>query len=189
MLCALSALRGTSSGATMSIPGRAGTTHPPVLGTPASLIGSESPHPPVRGSDLLSQIETFVTLCGMVGLRAKVLGQMGWTTSPYQRACALSCPSLAIYGPGSLQRGTLTPARTSLLKPAAGQKVQPPIDHQGAYHRQRCEYPEEHSEHALPSLACCRVQQRIVTHGRRPCNNVVAILAKDKTPSLQRSWV
>src|SRR5215203_6964880 len=38
----------------------------------------------------------------MVGLRAKVLGQMGWTTSPYQRACALSCPSPAIYGPGSL---------------------------------------------------------------------------------------
>src|SRR5215217_1745240 len=37
----------------------------------------------------------------MVGLRAKVLGQMGWTTSPYQRACALSCPSLAIFGPGS----------------------------------------------------------------------------------------
>src|SRR5215217_6804761 len=26
---------------------------------------------------------------------------MGWTTSPYLRAGALSCPSLAIYGPGS----------------------------------------------------------------------------------------
>jgi hypothetical protein len=53
-----------------------------------------------RGSDPLWQIETSVTLCGMVWVRAKVLGQMGWTTSPYQRACALSCPSLAIYGPG-----------------------------------------------------------------------------------------
>src|SRR5215208_392794 len=42
----------------------------------------------------------------MVGLRAKVLGQMGWTTSPYLRASALSCPSLAIYGPGSLGRFT-----------------------------------------------------------------------------------
>src|SRR5215218_10646401 len=122
MLCALSALRGTSGGATMSIPGRAGTTHPPVLGTPASLIGSEPPQPPVRGSDLLSQIETFVTLCGMVGLRAKVLGQMGWTTSPYQRACALSCPSPAIYGPGSLGhltrpfalRGTLNGATMTI---------------------------------------------------------------------------
>jgi hypothetical protein len=57
--------------------------------------------PKLRGSDLLSQIETFVTLCGMVWVRAKVLGQMGWTTSPYLRAGALSCPSLAIYGPGS----------------------------------------------------------------------------------------
>jgi hypothetical protein len=51
-----------------------------------------------------------------------------------------------------------TPARGSLLKPAAGQQVQPPIDRQGSYHRQRCEYPEEHSEYALLSLACCRVQ-------------------------------
>jgi hypothetical protein len=57
--------------------------------------------PKLRGSDLLSQIETFVTLCGMVWVRAKVLGQMGWTTSPYLRAGALSCPSLAIYGLGS----------------------------------------------------------------------------------------
>jgi hypothetical protein len=57
--------------------------------------------PKLRGSDLLSQIETFVTLCGMVWVRAKVLGQMGWTTSPYLRAGALSCPSLVIYGPGS----------------------------------------------------------------------------------------
>src|SRR5215203_2449361 len=77
-----------------------------------------------------------------------------------------------------------TPARTSLLKPAAGQQVEHPHNGQGSYHRQRCEYPEEHSEHALPSLACCRVQQRIVTHGRRSCNNVVAILAKDKTSTL-----
>jgi hypothetical protein len=32
-----------------------------------------------------------------VGVRAKVLGQMGWTTSPYLRASALSCPSLVVY--------------------------------------------------------------------------------------------
>jgi hypothetical protein len=38
-----SALRGTSGGETMTTPGGAGTTHPPVLGTPASLIGSELP--------------------------------------------------------------------------------------------------------------------------------------------------
>ena len=77
----------------------------------------------------------------------------------------------------------LTPARTSLLKPAADQQVQPPNDRQGADHRQRCEYPEEHSASMHPpTLACCRVQQRIVTHGRRSCNNIVGILAKGKTP-------
>ena len=83
-----------------------GRAHLSVLGAPASLIGSEPPQPPVRGSDLLSQIETFVTLCGMVwlrgGLRAKVLGRLGRKLSPHPRACALSCPLLAIYGPGSL---------------------------------------------------------------------------------------
>src|ERR687897_34835 len=41
----------------------------------------------------------------MVGVRAKVLGQMGWTTSPYLRASALSCPSLVVYRAGVLQGG------------------------------------------------------------------------------------
>jgi hypothetical protein len=50
----------------------------------------------------LSQIETSVTFCGRVGLRAKVLGRLGRKPSPHPRACALSCPSSAIYGPGSL---------------------------------------------------------------------------------------
>src|SRR5215203_2169869 len=62
-------------------------------------MGSELPW--LTGSGPLSWIETFVTFCGIVWLRAKVLGQMGWTTSPYLRAGALSCPSLAIEGPGS----------------------------------------------------------------------------------------
>jgi hypothetical protein len=51
----------------------------------------------------------------MVGLRAKVLGQMGWTTSPYQRACALSCPSLAIYGPGLSGSGLYNALGRALL--------------------------------------------------------------------------
>src|SRR5215204_1600859 len=55
----------------------------------------------LQGTAPLSQIETFVTFCGIVWLRAKVLGRMGWTTSPHLRAGALSCPPLAIYGPGS----------------------------------------------------------------------------------------
>ena len=52
--------------------------------------------------DPLSWIEIFVTLCGMVGLRAMVLGRLGRKPSPHPRACALSCPSPAIRGPGSL---------------------------------------------------------------------------------------
>jgi hypothetical protein len=40
--CALSALRGTSSGETMTTPGGAGTTHPPVLGAPASISWGRS---------------------------------------------------------------------------------------------------------------------------------------------------
>jgi hypothetical protein len=36
--------------------------------------------------------------------------------------------------------------------------------------------------HSPPSLAVG--YNKIVTHGRRACNNVVAIFAKDKTPSL-----
>jgi hypothetical protein len=53
-LRALSALRGTSGGASMTTPGGAGTRYvtysdnPPVLGAPASLIGSEFLHNPHR---------------------------------------------------------------------------------------------------------------------------------------------
>src|SRR5215203_7548607 len=60
-----------------------------------------------------------------------------------------------------------TPARTSLLKPAAAQQVQPPHNGQDAYHRQRCEYPEEHSEHALPSLSLAGTTESLPTVGAR----------------------
>src|ERR671921_77907 len=39
----------------------------------------------------------------MVGLRAKVLGRLGRTTSPHPKACALSCPSLVVYRAGALR--------------------------------------------------------------------------------------
>src|SRR5215210_6021651 len=68
------------------------------------------------------QKETFVAFCGMVGLRAKVLGQLGRTSSPHPRACALSCPSSAIYGPGSL--GHLTrPFFMPLFTGARGREI------------------------------------------------------------------
>src|SRR5829696_7927670 len=80
----------------------------------------------LRGSGPLSQIETFVTFCGIVWLRAKVLGQMGWTTSPYLRAGALSCPSLAIDGPGSYGAPAFrfaAPPRLDALSPRARARV------------------------------------------------------------------
>src|SRR5215203_4729352 len=56
----------------------------------------------------LSWIETIVTLCGMVGLEAMVLGRLGRKPSPHPGACVLSYPSPTIRGPGSLGHGHLT---------------------------------------------------------------------------------
>src|SRR5215203_4599716 len=102
-------------------------------------------------------------------------------TSPSKSVCSIL--PLARHLRAGEESTTLTPARTSLLKPAAAQQVQPPHNGQDAYHRQRCEYPEEHSEH-LPSLSLAVGYNKVVTHGRRACNNVVAILANDKATSL-----
>jgi hypothetical protein len=94
----------------------------------------------------------------MVGLAGEGLRSVGvLPIDPIQERVLYPAHRSPFTGRGSLQWST--PARTSLLKPAADQQVQPLNDRQGAYHRQRCEYPEEHSEHALTSLACCRVQQ------------------------------
>jgi hypothetical protein len=70
----------------------------------------------------LPWIETSVACCGRVALRAKVLRSVEVEPpSPHPRACALSCPSLAIYLRAGEDFRVLTPARISLLKPAAGQ--------------------------------------------------------------------
>jgi hypothetical protein len=80
-----------------------------------------------------------------------VFGRLGRTeNSPSKSVCSIL--PLARHLRAGEESSTLTPARASLLKPAADQQVQPPNDRQGAYYRQRCEYPEEHSEHALSRL-------------------------------------
>jgi hypothetical protein len=95
----------------------------------------------------------------MVGLRAKVLGRLGRTeNSPSKSVCSIL--PLARHLRAGEGSSALTPARGSLLKPERrANRYNPPNDCQGAYYRQSCEYPEEHSEHALLSPACCRVQQ------------------------------
>src|ERR671921_910770 len=100
----------------------------------------------------------------MVWLRAKVLGRLGRTeNSPSKSVCSIL--PLARHLRAGDSSSALTPARGSLLKPAADQQVQPPNDRQGAYHRQRCEYPEEHSEHALLSRLLSGTTQSLPTVG------------------------
>jgi hypothetical protein len=119
----------------------------------------------------------------MVRLRAKVLGRLGRTeNSPSKSVCSIL--PLARHLRAGEESSTLTPARALLLKPAADQQVQHPHNGQDAYHRQRCEYPEEHSASMHSPLSLAVGYIRIVTHGRRPCSNVVATLAKDETSSL-----
>jgi hypothetical protein len=55
----------------------------------------------------------------MVGLRAKVLGRLGRTTSPHPRACALSCPSLVVYRTGALGSRPYRWPRCCLTLPGA----------------------------------------------------------------------
>jgi hypothetical protein len=117
-------------------------------------------------------------------LRAKVLGRLGWTPSPSSKSVCSILPLARHLRAGELFSAS-TPARTSLLKPAADQQVQPPHNGQGAYHRQRCEYPEEeHSASMHSPLSLAVGYNSVVTQGGHSCNNVVAILAKDKTSSL-----
>src|SRR5215211_2236349 len=88
----------------------------PVLGAPASIIGSELPW--LLCSGPLSWIETFVTFCGMVGLQAMVLGRLG--CRPHPRASALSCPSpFAGRGSHTSQAGYGAPAFIMLVLLAA----------------------------------------------------------------------
>src|SRR5215208_8015835 len=92
----------------------------------------------LQGTAPLSQIETFVTFCGIVWLRAKVLGRMGWTTSPYLRACALSCPSLAIDGPGSYGAPAFRFAASGHPDPLS---TPPPISGFFPYNTRRQDHP------------------------------------------------
>src|SRR5215212_91518 len=84
----------------------------------------------------------------MVRLASEGLRSVG-ATSPSKSVCSI-LPLARRWRAGETFR-VLTPARGSLRKPAAGQQVQSPNDRQGAYHRQPCQYPEEHREHALLS--------------------------------------
>ena len=93
-LCILEALRWVVGGATMTTPGGTRTHHANLyLQHPRARctgfyhgVGA----PTLLGSGPLAQIETFVTFCGIVGLRAKVLGRLGRTeNSPTKSVCSI----------------------------------------------------------------------------------------------------
>src|SRR5215210_6160706 len=73
------------------------------------------PYPTAPLPDL-SGLETYVTFCGMVGLRATVLGRLGWKPSPHPRAHALSYPPPAIYWLG-LRLTKLARAEVVVISP------------------------------------------------------------------------
>ena len=56
----------------------------------------------------------------MVRVRAKVLGRLGWSPLPSSKSVCSILPLAPHWRAGEVSR-VLTPARTSLLKPAVGQ--------------------------------------------------------------------
>src|SRR5918993_4273269 len=111
-----------------------------------------------------------------------VLGRLGRTeNSPSKSMCSI-LPLARHLRAGEAFRVS-PPARTSLLKPAAGQQVQPPTIARAPTTASAASTQKSiASMHSPLSLAVG--YNTIVTHGRRSCNNVVAILAKDKSTSL-----
>src|SRR5918994_5179183 len=110
-------------------------------------------------------IRHFLWYGGVAGEGLRSVG----ATSPSKSVCSI-LPLARRWRAGEVFSGS-TPARGSLLKPAADQQVQPPHNGQGAYHRQRCEYPEEHA--SIPSpLSLAVGYNRIVNH----CSALVTTL-------------
>src|SRR5215204_7373648 len=95
---------------------------------PGSLSGSR---PFVANRNICNFLWYGGVVRGVVGEGLRSVG----ATSP-SKSCRSILPLARHLRAGEVFSGS-TPARTSLLKPAAGQQVQPPNDCQGAYHRQR----------------------------------------------------
>src|SRR5918994_1480282 len=120
----------------------------------------------------------------MVRLAGEGLRSVG-AASPSKSVCSIL--PLARHLRAGEGSSMLTPARGSLLKPERRANryntqttARAPTTESAA--------STQKSIASIPSpLSLAVGYNRIVTHGRRSCNDVVAILAKDKTPSLQRS--
>src|SRR5215217_1916754 len=100
--------------------------------------------------------------------------------SPHPRASALSCPSLAIYGPGNSLVRQPRPAPRFYSQRRANRYSPQTIARAPTTASAASTQKSIASMHSPLSLAVG--YNRVVTHGRRPCNNVVATLAKDEFP-------
>src|SRR5215204_6700161 len=122
----------------------------------------------------------------MVGLEAMVLGRLGRTdNSPSKSVCSI-LPIARHLRAGEVFSGS-TPARTSLLKPERRTNRYSPQTIARVPTTASAASTQK-SIASMPSpLSLAVGYNRVVTHGRLSCNNVVATLAKDKVPSLQRS--
>jgi hypothetical protein len=105
--------------------------------------------------------------------------------SPHPRASALSCPSLDVGGPGESLVGQPRPAACCYIQRRVNRYSPQTIARAPTTASAASTQKSIESMHSSLSLAVG--YNRVLTHGRRSCNYVVAILAKDKTPSLQRS--
>ena len=105
--------------------------------------------------------------------------------SPHPRASALSCPSLDIFGPGKSLVGQPRPAPRCYSQRRANRYI--PQTAVRAPPTASAASTQKSIESMHSSLSLAVGYNRVVTHGWRSCNNVVAILARDKAPSLQRS--
>src|SRR5688500_8929990 len=107
----------------------------------------------------------------MVGLRAKVLGRLG--RRPHPRACALSCPSLAVGGPGSLL--WVNPGPRLAAKASGGPIGTAPQTIARAPTTASAASTQKSMASMHSPLSLVVGYNTVVTHGRRSCNNVVAI--------------
>src|SRR5215211_6204847 len=122
----------------------------------------------------------------MVRVRAKVLGgRLGWSPPPLSKSVCSILPLARHFRAGESLVGQPRPAprfysqrRANRYSPQTAVRAPPTASAAST---------QKSIESMHSSLSLAVGYNRVVTHGWRSCNNVVAILAREPYPSLQRS--